>query len=301
MKVRNRIMNKRSYAGIVYILPWLFGFLAFELYPLLASLYYSFTNFNMLSTPKFIGLKNYIDIFTSDMNFMSSVKATLLYVLAVVPGKLIIALLIALLLDTKLRFINFYRTVYYLPSILGGSVAISILWRFLFMKEGTINLLLGMIGIPPIGWLSNPDISIFTLGGLQIWQFGSPMVLFLAALKQVPKELYECAKVEGASRIHNFFHITLPFLTPIILFNLVMQTNNAFQEFTAAFIVTNGGPMYSTYLYAMKLYEEAFKFYKMGYASALSWLLFTVMFAYTFILFKTSKLWVFYGDGGESK
>lgn len=301
MKVRRRIIDKQSYSGIIYILPWLAGFIAFQLYPLLASLYYSFTNFNMLGTPKFIGLKNYIDIFTSDTTFLSSVKATLLYVMAVVPGKLVFALLMALLLNIKLRFINIYRTVYYLPSILGGSVAVSILWHFLFMKEGTVNLLLGIIGIPPIGWLSNPNIAIFTLGGLQIWQFGVPMVLFIAALKQVPAELYESAKVEGSSRIHSFFFITLPFLTPIILFNLVMQTNSAFQEFTAAFIVTNGGPLYSTYLYAMNLYEQAFKFYKMGYASALSWLLFIVIFAFTLILFKTSRLWVFYGDGGDSK
>lgn len=194
---------------------------------------------------------------------------------------------------------SFYRTVYYLPSILGGSVAVSILWRFLFMEDGTVNQLLAHLGVGPVGWLSDPHLAIFTLGGLQVWQFGAPMVLFLAALKQVPVDLYEAADLDGASAVYKFFHITLPFLSPIVLFNLVMQTNNAFQEFTAAFVVTNGGPMNSTYLYAMKLYEEAFKFYKMGYASALSWLLFIVIFIFTIILFKSSNLWVFYGDGDD--
>ena len=297
-RLSSRPFNNK-FRGMIYISPWLIGFAAFQFYPLLASLYYSFTDFNMLSKPNFIGLKNYIDIFTSDTSFMDSVKATFKYVIAVVPCKIIFALVMAVLLNAKLKTMNFYRTIYYLPSILGGSVAVSLLWRFMFMKEGTVNMLLGKLGIASVGWLSDPGLAIFTLGALQVWQFGSPMVLFLAALKQVPSEMYESAKIDGSSPLHSFFKITLPFITPIVLFNIVMQTNNAFQEFTAAFIVTNGGPMHATYLYAMKLYEEAFNFYKMGYASALSWILFIVIFIFTIIIFKSANLWVFYEDKEE--
>lgn len=297
MRLKSR--NKGRWRGIGYITPWIIGFMGLQLYPFLMSLYYSFTDYDMLSKPHWVGLKNYIDIFTTDINFWPSVRATLLYVIFTVPCKIIFALIIAMILNNKLKGMSFYRTAYYMPSILGGSVAVSILWRFLFMENGTVNQLLNHFGIGSIGWLSNPKLAIFTLGGLQVWQFGAPMVLFLAALKQIPADLYEAADLDGATAPYKFFRITLPFLSPIVLFNLVMQTNNAFQEFTAAFVVTNGGPMNSTYLYAMKLYEEAFKFYKMGYACALSWLLFIVIFIFTLILFKSANLWVFYGDSED--
>ena len=200
----------------------------------------------------------------------------------------------------KLKFINFFRTVYYIPSIMGGSVAIAILWKAMFMKEGYINSLLSLFSIPPVSWLGNPSVALYTLSSLVIWQFGSSMVLFLAGLKQIPAELYEAARVDGASTIKTFFSITLPQLSPIIFFNLIMQIINAFQEFTGPLVITErGGPMNSTYLYVLKIYDEGFRFFKMGYASALSWILFAIILVFTSLIFKSSSSWVYYEDEGK--
>ncbi|MGG6310477.1 carbohydrate ABC transporter permease [Paenibacillus macerans] len=286
-----------QYVGLLYISPWIIGLLLFQFYPFLSSLYYSFTNFNMVSAPKWIGFDNYSKIFTGDPEFYQSLKVTGLYVVLAVPVKLAFALFIAMLLSAKLKGINFFRTVYYLPSILGGSVAISVLWRFLFMKEGVVNHMLGGLGLGPVDWLGSPDVALYTLGLLTVWQFGSSMVLFLAGIQQIPSELYEAGSIDGASKTRMFFKITVPLLTPIVLFNLVMQMVNAFQEFTGAFVITGGGPLKSTYLYALKLYEEAFTFFNMGYASALSWVLFVIIMGVTAIIFKTSGNWVHYEDG----
>ncbi|NLM09776.1 MAG: sugar ABC transporter permease [Clostridiaceae bacterium] len=295
----NSKKKKRQYIGLLYILPWILGFLIFQLYPFISSFIYSFTNYNMTSNTEFIGLKNYIDIFTKDSQFYNSLKVTIFYVFMAVPMKLIFALIIAMILNIKLKYVNFYRTIYYLPSILGGSVAVAVLWRFLFADSGLVNEILSFFGIPKIGWLSNPKIALFTISLLTVWQFGSSMVIFLAGLKQIPKELYEAATVDGVSKAGMFFTITLPLLTPIILFNLIMQMIIAFQEFTGSFVITNGGPMKSTYLYAMKLYDEGFLFMKMGYASALSWVLFTVILVCTALIFKSSEYWTYYEDGGQ--
>jgi len=293
--------NSFRHVGLLYVLPWIVGLLVFQLYPFVASFYYSLTDYNMVSTPKFIGLDNYKQIFTNDPGFTQALKVTSIYVILAVPVKLAFALFVAVILSAKLRAINFFRTVYYLPSILGGSVAISVLWRFLFMKEGVVNSLLIKLGIGPIDWLGSPDVALYTLGLLSVWQFGSSMVLFLAGIQQIPNDLYEAGSIDGASKIRMFFKITVPLLTPIVLFNLVMQMVNAFQEFTGAFVITSGGPMKSTYLYALKLYEEAFTFFKMGYASALSWVLFLLIMVVTGIIFKTSNRWVYYEDGGKTK
>lgn len=287
--------------GLLYIAPWLLGFLVFQLYPFGASLIYSFTNYSITNVPEFVGLDNYVTMFTKDNNFYKSLSTTLAYVFISVPMKLIFALMVALLLNVKLKLVNLYRTLFYLPSILGGSVAVSILWRFLFMKEGMVNRFLDLLHLPAINWLGSPKIALFTLSLLSVWQFGSSMVLFLAGLKQVPAELYEAGRVDGASKFRMFFTITLPLITPIVFFNIIMQLVNAFQDFTGAFVVTNGGPMNSTYLFALKLYDEGFKFYKMGYASALSWILFLLILVVTVIIFKTSKYWTYYEDGGGSK
>ena len=288
----------KSMAGFLFILPWLAGFLIFQLYPLAASLYYSFTDYNIINTPKFIGLKNYITMFTKDEYFLQSLKVTFIYALIAVPAKLAFALFIAMVLNMKLRMINFFRTIYYLPSILGGSVAIAVLWRFLFMKEGVVNKVLSYVHIPAVDWLGSPKVALYTISLLVVWQFGSSMVLFLAGLKQIPRELYEAGTVDGASKLRMFCTITVPLLTPILFFNLVMQIIHAFQEFTASFVVTNGGPMRSTYLYGLKLYDDAFQFFKMGYASALSWILFIVILIFTGIIFRSSSAWVHYEDGG---
>ena len=215
-----------------------------------------------------------------------------------VPMKLIMALAIAMILNMKLKGINLFRTIYYLPSIMGGSVAISILWKFLFMKEGMVNQALSVIGIPAVDWLGSPKIALVSISLLVVWQFGSSMVLFLAGLKNVPTELYEAASVDGATKWRQFISITLPMITPIVFFNLMMQIIHALQEFTSAFIITNGGPNHGTYLLGVKIYEDAFKNLKMGYASASSWILFVTILAVTLVVFKSSDAWVFYNDGG---
>lgn len=296
LNVKTKKKKKYQYIGLVYILPWLIGISVFELFPLLYSFYLSFTDFNIISSPKFIGLSNYVKMFTDDPDFYTSLKVTFYYVLIAVPLKIAFALLVAVLLNFNIKGMGIFRTAYYLPSILGGGIAVAILWRFMFSEDGLINDVLGFFHLPTENWLGNPETSLLTISLLTVWQFGSSMVLFLAGLKQVPAELYEAAKVDGASKIRTFFSVTLPMLTPILLFNIIMQTINAFQEFTAAFVITNGGPLKSTYLYGVMLYENAFTYLKMGYASALSWILFIIILIFTLILFKTSKQWVFYQD-----
>ena len=284
--------------GILFISPWLVGFFGLQLYPLLQSLYYSFTDFSILSDGKWIGIRNYAELFNTDRYFWKSFKLTVKYAFMTVPMKLLFALFIAMILNMKLKFITIFRTIYYLPSIMGGSVAVSILWKFMFMKEGIVNRFLGMVGIPAINWLGMPDTALFTISLLVVWQFGSSMVLFLAGLKNVPQELYEAASVDGATKVRQFFSITLPMISPIILFNFMMQTINALQEFTAVSVITNGGPNHGTYLMGLKIYEDAFSTLKMGYASATSWILFLVVLMITSLLFKSSDAWVFYNDGG---
>jgi oligogalacturonide transport system permease protein len=300
MLEKTKRKKKYNYIGLFYVAPWLIGFLAFQLYPFIVSFIYSFTDFSILKPMKLIGLDNYIYMFTQDKNFFQSLKVTFIYVFMSVPCKLVFALFIAILLNMKLKYMNIFRTAYYLPSILGGSIAVSILWVFLFNSTGLVNILFSKIHLPSVNWLGSPDVAIYTISLLAIWQFGSSMVLFLAGLKQIPNELYEAARVDGASKPRMFFRITLPLLTPIIFFNLIMQMIHAFQEFTPAYIITHGGPLQSTYLYGLMLYENAFKYTKMGYASAQSWFLFVIILIFTISIFKTSKYWTFYEDGGES-
>lgn len=290
--------KKRDLVAFVFLMPWIIGFLIFQAVPFLNSLYYSFTDLSMLKTPNWIGIANFQEIFTYDRDFRKSLMATCIYVIISVPLKLLFALFIAMLLNMKLKGIGLFKTLFYLPSILGGSVGIAILWRFLFAREGFVNLLLSKVGLSAIDWLGSPKLALPTVSLLAVWQFGSSMILFLAALKQIPKELYEAAMVDGSGRVRMFFRITVPMITPIILFNIIMQMINAFQEFSAPFLITQGGPLKATYLYGLMVYENAFSYLKMGYASALSWILFVIMMALTFLIFKSSKGWVFYQDGG---
>ena len=284
--------------GLLFIAPWLIGFITLQAYPLIMSFYYSFTDFSILKPGKWVGFQNYINLFTKDKYFLKSCGITVKYALMAVPMKLIMALAVAMLLNMKLKGINMFRTIYYLPSIMGGSVAISVLWRFLFMKEGTINNLLAKFHIPAVNWLGNPDVALVTIALLVVWQFGSSMVLFLASLKNVPTELYEAAEMDGASKWKQFWTITIPMITPIIFFNLIMQIIHAIQEFTSAFIITNGGPNHGTYLLGVKIYEDSFKNLKMGMASAESWVMFVAIMLITLLVFKSSSAWVFYNDGG---
>ena len=290
-----------KYEGLLYISPWIIGFLVLQLYPLILSFIYSFTDFTMLKTPSFTGLDNYVKMFTNDRNYLTSLKVTVYYVLMALPVKLAFALIIAVILNWRLKGIGMFRTIYYLPSILGGSVAVSILWRFIFMKEGLLNNMLSFLNFEAFDWLGDPRTSLGVLSLLQVWQFGSSMVLFLAGLKQIPSSLYEAATIDGASTYKRFINITLPMLSPIILFNTIMQMIQLFQDFTSAFVITpNGGPLRSTYLYGLMLYQNGFEFFKMGYASAQSWVLFVIIISITLIIFRVSDNLVYYEDGGKN-
>lgn len=291
----------KRYLGLVYISPWLIGFLLFQLYPFIASFCYSFTDYTLLNRPQFVGLENYRTLFTTDPQFLPTMKITGVYALLSVPLKLAFALFIAMLLNAKIKGIGIYRSLYYLPSILGGSVAVSVLWRVMFMKDGMINHFLGIFGIEPVNWLTGANLALFTLSLLQVWQFGSAMVIFLAALKGIPSELYEAASIDGGGKWKQFIHITLPQISSVIFFNLIMQSIQALQNFTSAFVITNGGPMKRTYIIGMKLYDDAFRFYKVGYACAESWILFIVILALTLLVFKSSNAWVYYADEGGAK
>ena len=269
--ISNKMKSKR-YVGLLYIAPWLLGFLIFQLYPFIASFCYSFTDYTLLNQPQFVGLKNYLTLFTTDKQFLSTMKITGFYALLSVPLKLAFALFIAILLNAKIKGIGIYRSLYYLPSILGGSVAVSVLWRVIFMKDGMINHFIGLLGLGPVNWLTDAKLALITLSLLQVWQFGSAMVIFLAALKGSPAELYEAASIDGSGKWNQFLHITLPQISSVVFFNLIMQSIQALQNFTSAFVITGGGPMKRTYIIGMKLYDDAFRFYKVGYACAESWL-----------------------------
>ena len=298
--ISNKMKSKR-YVGLLYIAPWLLGFLIFQLYPFIASLCYSFTDYTLLNQPQFVGLKNYLTLFTTDKQFLSTMKITGFYALLSVPLKLAFALFIAILLNAKIKGIGIYRSLYYLPSILGGSVAVSVLWRVIFMKDGMINHFIGLLGLGPVNWLTDAKLALITLSLLQVWQFGSAMVIFLAALKGIPAELYEAASIDGSGKWNQFLHITLPQISSVVFFNLIMQSIQALQNFTSAFVITGGGPMKRTYIIGKKLYDDAFRFYKVGYACAESWILFLVILALTLLVFKSSDAWVYYADEGGSK
>jgi multiple sugar transport system permease protein len=293
--------NLSSYA---FLVPWLIGFGVLTFYPMIYSLYLSFTQYNVLQPPKWIGLRNFFVMFVGndanpkDTRFLNSLVVTFKFVFVSVPLKLAFALLVAMLMNQKLRLITFYRTIYYIPTLLGGSVAIAVLWRRLFAADGIINSILhAVFGVNPPAWISDPRYSLGTLILLAVWQFGSPMIIFLAGLKQIPNEYYEAASVDGAGKVRQFFSITLPSLSPIIFFNLVMQMISAFQSFTQAFIVSggSGGPIDSTMFYSLYLYLKGFAFYEMGYASAMAWILLLIIAILTGLTFKFSGSLVSYG------
>lgn len=267
MTPKKKKLKKKQWIGLVFIAPWLIGLIGLQVYPFVASLFYSFTEYNIMSSPKWIGLANYVKLFTADNEFWYSVKVTLIYTIFTVPGKLTVALIVALVMNKNMKGINFIRTIYYIPSLIGGSIGIAILWKLMFQEEGIINSLLKAIHLPTLHWLGDPKTALPTIILLQLWTFGSSFVMFLAALKNVPADLYEAADIDGASSWKKFVKITLPQISSIIFFNIIMQTITALQSFTSSLVITNGGPLKSTYVLGMKLYTEAFSFYKMGYAS----------------------------------
>lgn len=287
---------KRGSKAYIYILPWLIGFAALQLYPFVASLFYSFTNYNAFGKMSFIRFDNYIRLFNKDREFYKSLGVTIMYTLLTVPGKIILSLAVAIMLNKARKGIGLMRTVFYLPSLFGGSIAVALLWKLLFNDNGLINAFLHIFRINPISWLGDPKIALVTLSSLEVWQFGSSMVMFLAALKQVPQSLYEAAEIDGANKVQSFLKITFPQITPILFFTIIMQTINAMQNFTSAFVITRGGPVKSTYMLGLKLYNDGFAYYKMGYASATSWVIFIMILMITLVLFGTQKYWVFYED-----
>ena len=285
-------------AALLFLGPFLLGAVLLTLGPMVASLYLSFTDYNLLQDPTFVGVDNYARML-SDARLHKALIVTFGYVLFGVPLQLAAALGLAILLDKGMRALPFYRSAFYLPSLLGSSVAIAMLWRLVFGGDGLFNRLLGLVGIESnTSWIGNPDTSLSTIILLHVWMFGSPMVIFLAGLRQIPVMYYEAAAVDGATRWTKFIKITLPLLSPIVFFNLVLQIIGAFQSFTQAFVVSGGtgGPSDSTLFYTLYLYQRGFRDLDMGYASAMAWLLVIIVGAFTAVNFFFSKYWVFYDD-----
>jgi multiple sugar transport system permease protein len=297
-RLRRKEAGRDNKAGYLFLLPWLIGLVLIIGGPMLASLYLSFTNYSLIQAPSWVGLENYARML-SDPRLHKSIAVTFTYVFVGVPLQLIAALAIAMLLNEGMKGLPFYRSVFYLPSMLGSSVAIAVLWRQMFEVDGLVNQVLRKFGIPATtSWIGDPQYALWTIILLHVWTFGSPMVIFLAGLRQIPGMYYEAASVDGASRWAQFRRITLPLLSPIIFFNLVLQIINAFQAFTQAFVVSNGtgGPADSTLFYTVYLYQRGFVQFQMGYAAAMAWLLVVIIAAFTAINFFFSKYWVFYGD-----
>lgn len=289
--------RKEGRAAYLFLLPWMIGMVLLTIGPMVVSLYLSFTDYNLLQVPNWIGVENFTRML-DDERLHNSFGVTFQFVLVSVPLQLIAALLLAVVLDRGLRGLALYRSIFYLPSLLGGSVAIAVLWRQIFGIEGLVNQVLALFGIQGQGWVSSPDTALDTLMILSVWTFGAPMIIFLAGLRQIPTMYYEAASVDGASRSLQFFKITLPLLTPIIFFNFVLQIIGAFQSFTQAFVVSNGtgGPADSTMFYTLYLYQMGFKNFDMGYASAMAWVLLVIIAMFTLVNFIASKWWVFYDD-----
>ncbi|HQZ12443.1 MAG TPA: sugar ABC transporter permease [Devosia sp.] len=290
----NRFLRK-NLAAYTFLLPWLVGFFCLAVGPIVSSLYLSFTDYDAVQPPQWIGAENYA-FMVEDRRFWKALQVTFTFVFISVPAKLIFALAVAMILDKGVRAIGWYRALFYLPSILGGSIAVAVLWRQLFESDGLINTLLGAVGIDGPNWLSDPRYSLTTIIVLAVWQFGSPMLIFLAGLRAIPQELYEAAEIDAAGKVRRFFAITLPLLAPVIFFNLVLQMIEAFKSFSGAYVISGGkgAPLDSLLFFTVYLYNEAFSYFRMGYASALAWVLLLIIAAFTAIAFWTSRYWVHY-------
>ncbi len=294
-KIKGFIL-KESVSGVIFVTPFILGLILFLLVPLGISFYYAFCDYDILSEPVFSGLKNFRTMMEDEL-FWKSLSVTVFYTVVSVPLKLIFALLVAMLFQKTTKAAGIFRGVYYLPSIIGGSVAVAVLWKRMFATDGTINQILRSLGVEnTISWLGNTDTAIWTLILLTVWQFGSSMLIFLGALKQIPGTYYEASKVDGAGKWRQFLSITLPLLTPTIFFNLVMQVINGLLAYTQCFIITQGQPMNSTLFYMVHMYNQTFVYYKAGYGAALAWIMIFIVGIFTTILFATKKKWVY--DGG---
>lgn len=296
--------RREGVAGYVFLSPFLLGLMTITAIPMLYSLYLSFTDYDVLS-PEFewVGFANYVRMFTEDPHYWHSVQVTVIYAVVAVPLKLAAALGVALLLNRARRGVGLFRAMFYLPSLLGGSVGLAIIWQAMFSRDGSFNALLAMVGIDGRPWVNDPDTALGTLILLAVWQFGAPMVIFLAGLKQIPNELIEAASVDGAGTFSRFRNITLPMLSPVIFFNLVLETIHGFQGFTGAFVISNGtgGPADSLLMYTVNLYVKGFGEFEMGYSSAMAWVFLVTIAVVTVVLFSTGRMWVHYGDEGGDK
>ena len=299
MSNSKNLSTRQNGIAFLFLSPWIIGFLLLTLGPLLGSFYLSFTNYDLFTSPDWAGTTNYDKLLSGDPRYIQSLKVTFGYVFFSVPLKLGFALFIALILNRGLRGLGFYRSVFYLPSLLGGSVAVAIMWRQIFSYDGIINQFLWTyFNYDAPSWITSPDYALGTLVLLAVWQFGAPMVIFLAGLKQIPQDMYDAAAIDGARPVQQFFYVTIPLLTPIIFFNFVMQTIGAFQAFTPSYIISDGsgGPADATLFYTLYLYEKAFTDFQMGYASAIAWVLVGIIAIATTISFISAKYWVHYGD-----
>lgn len=291
--------NKRL--GFMFALPFVLGILFFKLFPFIASFALSLTQYDLIDPPQYVGLENYRELAGNDPLFQQSLGVTLWFVALAVPLRVGFALLVAHVLNFKLRGINFFRAAFYIPSILGGSIAVAVLWRFIFAKHGLVNIALIQMGFEPVAWLADEHYSMVTIVLLFTWQFGSSMVIFLAALQNVPTSLYEAAECDGASKTVQFWRITVPLITPVIFFNMIMQMVHAFQEFNGPYMITEGGPLNSTYVLTLYIYDQSFKYFNLGYGAALSWVLFALVGALALISFWSSRYWVFYAGEKDNK
>ena len=295
MKKIKDVIFKENVSGVIFVMPFIIGLICFLLVPLGISLYYALCDYDILSPPVFTGLKNFQKMITDEL-FWKSLSVTVFYTVVSVPLKLIFALLVAMLFQKTTKIAGVFRGIYYLPSIIGGSVAVAVLWKRMFATDGTINQILQALGVEKsISWLGNTDTAIWTLILLTVWQFGSSMLIFLGSLKQIPQTYYEAAMVDGAGKWRQFMSITLPLLTPTIFFNLVMQVINGLLAYTQCFIITQGQPMNSTLFYMVHMYNETFVYYDAGYGAALAWVMILLVGVFTVVLFATKKKWVYEG------
>ena len=293
-------IDRESVAGYVFILPFIVGFCVFTVIPFFNSLYLAFTEYNILTPPRWVGLANFRRMFTGDRLFWQSFRVTFQFALVQVPVKLLVSLLVALALARKSRAIPLFRAAFYMPSLMGGSVAVALLWKQMFAYNGVINSLLGALGLPAgTKWLADPNTALGVLIGLGVWQFGSSMLIFLAAIKNIPESYHEAAIADGAGPIRRFFKITLPMLTPILFFNLINQTIGSFQAFNSSYLITQGKPLNTTLYYGVHLYNRAFSFYEMGYGSAMAWFMLLIIAALTALIFRSSSGWVYYESEGK--
>lgn len=299
MQKLSRFIGSDKVAGYVFIAPFIIGLITFTVIPFFTSLYLAFTDYDVLTPARWIGLANFQRMFFEDKYFWQSFWVTFKFALIQVPIKMLVSLGVALILSRKTRAIPIYRAAFYIPSLMGGSVAVALTWKQLFSYNGAINKITSYFGMEPVKWLSNPDTALGVLISLGVWQFGSSMLIFLAALKNVPQSYHEAAIVDGAGPVRRFFSIVLPMITPIFFFNLVNQTIGAFQAFNSSYLITQGKPLNTTLYYGVHLYNRAFTYYEMGYGSAMAWFMLLVIAAFTALIFRSSSAWVYYESEGR--